>query len=180
MGSKPWSPPERHCKIQRHAADCFDCARPGPVLHRRRLPPRRARVYTITGRVDDVINVSGHRVGTAEVEAALAAHGACIEAAVVGVGGRAFLWHSCTMCSGGIASVQPAGTCTEHMSWEPSLLASIPQVLMLASNFMLLQIVGDWLCAGRAAWSTRSRARACTRTWRCLRARSPARRCARA
>ncbi|KAK9835057.1 hypothetical protein WJX81_007577 [Elliptochloris bilobata] len=41
--------------------------------------------YTITGRVDDVINVSGHRVGTAEVEAALAAHGACVEAAVVGV-----------------------------------------------------------------------------------------------
>ncbi|CAL5219474.1 g1309 [Coccomyxa viridis] len=40
--------------------------------------------YTITGRVDDVINVSGHRVGTAEVEAALASHGACIEAAVVG------------------------------------------------------------------------------------------------
>ena len=41
-------------------------------------------MYTITGRVDDVINVSGHRVGTAEVEAALASHGACIEAAVVG------------------------------------------------------------------------------------------------
>lgn len=40
--------------------------------------------YTITGRVDDVINVSGHRVGTAEVESALASHGACIEAAVVG------------------------------------------------------------------------------------------------
>jgi acyl-CoA synthetase (AMP-forming)/AMP-acid ligase II len=41
-------------------------------------------MITITGRVDDVINVSGHRVGTAEVEAALASHGACIEAAVVG------------------------------------------------------------------------------------------------
>ena len=39
---------------------------------------------TITGRVDDVINVSGHRVGTAEVESALASHGACVEAAVVG------------------------------------------------------------------------------------------------
>ncbi len=34
--------------------------------------------------MDDVINVSGHRVGTAEVEAALTAHGACVEAAVVG------------------------------------------------------------------------------------------------
>ena len=36
-----------------------------------------------TGRVDDVINVSGHRIGTAEVESALVAHPACAEAAVV-------------------------------------------------------------------------------------------------
>ena len=41
--------------------------------------------YWITGRVDDVINVSGHRVGTAEVESALVAHPAVAEAAVVGV-----------------------------------------------------------------------------------------------
>ncbi|OPY16432.1 MAG: Acetyl-coenzyme A synthetase [Syntrophus sp. PtaB.Bin075] len=40
--------------------------------------------YWITGRVDDVINVSGHRLGTAEVESALAAHSAVAEAAVVG------------------------------------------------------------------------------------------------
>jgi acetyl-CoA synthetase len=40
--------------------------------------------YWITGRVDDVINVSGHRLGTAEIEAALAAHEAVTEAAVVG------------------------------------------------------------------------------------------------
>ncbi|GFR48182.1 hypothetical protein Agub_g10030 [Astrephomene gubernaculifera] len=40
--------------------------------------------YWITGRVDDVINVSGHRIGTAEVESALVAHPACAEAAVVG------------------------------------------------------------------------------------------------
>ncbi|GAX72977.1 hypothetical protein CEUSTIGMA_g430.t1 [Chlamydomonas eustigma] len=39
----------------------------------------------ITGRVDDVINVSGHRIGTAEVEGALAEHPLCAEAAVVGV-----------------------------------------------------------------------------------------------
>eukprot|EP00301_Raphidiophrys_heterophryoidea_P024178 c775_g1_i1.p1 GENE.c775_g1_i1~~c775_g1_i1.p1 ORF type:complete len:666 (-),score=218.34 c775_g1_i1:286-2283(-) len=38
----------------------------------------------ITGRVDDVLNVSGHRLGTAEVESALVAHKACSEAAVVG------------------------------------------------------------------------------------------------
>jgi acetyl-CoA synthetase len=40
---------------------------------------------TITGRVDDVINVSGHRMGTAEVESALVLHPAVAEAAVVGV-----------------------------------------------------------------------------------------------
>ncbi len=40
--------------------------------------------YWITGRVDDVINVSGHRLGTAEVESALVAHPAIAEAAVVG------------------------------------------------------------------------------------------------
>ena len=41
--------------------------------------------YWITGRVDDVINVSGHRMGTAEVESALVAHEAVAEAAVVGM-----------------------------------------------------------------------------------------------
>ena len=40
--------------------------------------------YWITGRVDDVINVSGHRLGTAEVESAIAAHAHVAEAAVVG------------------------------------------------------------------------------------------------
>ncbi len=40
--------------------------------------------YWITGRVDDVINVSGHRLGTAEIESALVAHAHVAEAAVVG------------------------------------------------------------------------------------------------
>jgi acetyl-CoA synthetase len=40
--------------------------------------------YWITGRVDDVINVSGHRMGTAEVESALVAHHDVAEAAVIG------------------------------------------------------------------------------------------------
>ncbi|WOL01800.1 hypothetical protein Cni_G10517 [Canna indica] len=39
----------------------------------------------LTGRVDDVINVSGHRIGTAEVESALVSHPQCAEAAVVGI-----------------------------------------------------------------------------------------------
>ncbi len=41
--------------------------------------------YWITGRIDDVINVSGHRMGTAEVESALVAHPQVAEAAVVGM-----------------------------------------------------------------------------------------------
>ncbi len=41
--------------------------------------------YWITGRVDDVLNISGHRMGTAEIESALVAHPAVSEAAVVGV-----------------------------------------------------------------------------------------------
>ena len=41
--------------------------------------------YWITGRVDDVMNVSGHRMGTAEVESALVAHAKVAEAAVVGM-----------------------------------------------------------------------------------------------
>ncbi|HBC57856.1 MAG TPA: acetyl-coenzyme A synthetase, partial [Gammaproteobacteria bacterium] len=41
--------------------------------------------YWITGRLDDVINVSGHRIGTAEVESALVLHPQVAEAAVVGM-----------------------------------------------------------------------------------------------
>ena len=41
--------------------------------------------YWVTGRVDDVLNVSGHRIGTAEVESALVTHNAVAEAAVVGI-----------------------------------------------------------------------------------------------
>ena len=40
--------------------------------------------YWITGRVDDVLNVSGHRIGTAEIESALVGHAGVSEAAVVG------------------------------------------------------------------------------------------------
>ncbi|KAL6753693.1 acetyl CoA synthetase [Haematococcus lacustris] len=41
--------------------------------------------YWVTGRVDDVINLSGHRIGTSEVESALQAHPGCVEVAVVPV-----------------------------------------------------------------------------------------------
>ena len=70
--------------------------RPRP-LHRQPISPLSGQYFTgdgcvrdadgyywITGRVDDVINVSGHRMGTAEVESALVAHAKVAEAAVVG------------------------------------------------------------------------------------------------
>lgn len=44
----------------------------------------RTGYFTITGRIDDVLNVSGHRMGTMEIEAALTAHASVAEAAVVG------------------------------------------------------------------------------------------------
>jgi acetyl-CoA synthetase len=68
---------------QRFRRDLFHDL-PGQVLHRRRLPRDADGYYWITGRVDDVINVSGHRIGTAEVESALVAHAKVAEAAVVG------------------------------------------------------------------------------------------------
>jgi acetyl-CoA synthetase len=44
------------------------------LLHRRRRPRDEDGYYWITGRVDDVLNVSGHRLGTAEIESALVLH----------------------------------------------------------------------------------------------------------
>merc|ERR1712217_582924 len=41
--------------------------------------------YWVTGRVDDVLNVSGHRLGTAEIESAIVTHESCVEAACVGI-----------------------------------------------------------------------------------------------
>ncbi len=61
-------------------------------------------MYRITGRVDDVINVSGHRIGTAEVEDALNTHPAVVESAVVGfhhaIKGQGI--YAYTICSGNI------------------------------------------------------------------------------
>ena len=57
---------------------------PGKYLTGDGCRPDEDGYYWITGRVDDVINVSGHRMGTAEVESALVAHPKVSEAAVVG------------------------------------------------------------------------------------------------
>jgi acetyl-CoA synthetase len=54
------------------------------VLHRRRRRSDKDGYFWIVGRIDDVLNVAGHRIGTAEVESALVSHPAVAEAAVVG------------------------------------------------------------------------------------------------
>ncbi|MBB3173765.1 acetyl-CoA synthetase [Endobacter medicaginis] len=68
--------------------------------------------YWVTGRMDDVINVSGHRIGSAEVESALAHHPAVAEAAVVGVPhdlkGQA-LFAFVILCASDLASLDAAG-----------------------------------------------------------------------
>jgi acetyl-CoA synthetase len=47
---------------------------PGVLLHGRRRAPRRGRLHWVVGRIDDVLNVAGHRIGTAEIESALVSH----------------------------------------------------------------------------------------------------------
>ena len=56
----------------------------GLLSDRRQRQTGWKRILLVTGRVDDVINVSGHRLGTAEIESALVLHDAVAEAAVVG------------------------------------------------------------------------------------------------
>jgi acyl-CoA synthetase (AMP-forming)/AMP-acid ligase II len=57
----------------------------GWYLHRRQRPPDEDGYIWIIGRIDDVIKVSGYRLGTAEIESALVSHPAVAEAAVIGV-----------------------------------------------------------------------------------------------
>ena len=78
--------------------------------------------YWITGRVDDVLNVSGHRLGTAEIESALVAHPKIAEAAVVGIPHnikgtqksatgcvkRLARWRRQTCCTGPTPCLKPA------------------------------------------------------------------------
>ncbi len=71
--------------------------------------------YWITGRVDDVLNVSGHRLGTAEIESALVAHEAVAEAAVVGFPHE-------IKGTGIFAYVHPK---PEFETWEPEQLAGM-------------------------------------------------------
>lgn len=71
--------------------------------------------YWITGRVDDVINVSGHRLGTAEIESALVLHDQIAEAAVVGAP-HSIKGESIYAFVTPMAGVEPAPTLKEELS----------------------------------------------------------------
>jgi acetyl-CoA synthetase len=90
--------------------------------------------YWITGRVDDVINVSGHRMGTAEVESALVLHDAVAEAAVVGyphdIKGQG-IYAYVTLMSGVDASDDLRKELVQHVRKEIGPIAS-PDLLQWA------------------------------------------------
>ncbi len=90
--------------------------------------------YWITGRVDDVINVSGHRMGTAEVESALVLHDAVAEAAVVGyphdIKGQG-IYAYVTLMSGVEASEELRKELIQHVRKEIGPIAS-PDLLQWA------------------------------------------------
>jgi len=90
--------------------------------------------YWITGRIDDVINVSGHRMGTAEIESALVLHDAVAEAAVVGyphdIKGQG-IYAYVTLMSGVDASDELQKELVKHVRKEIGSIAS-PDVIQWA------------------------------------------------
>ena len=90
--------------------------------------------YWITGRVDDVLNVSGHRLGTAEVESAVDAHPSTVEAAVVGmphdirgVGIAAFI----ILSSGEVASDRLKAELNRHVRAEIGPIANLDAIYIV-------------------------------------------------
>ncbi|GAB5456388.1 MAG: hypothetical protein Hens2KO_26170 [Henriciella sp.] len=92
--------------------------------------------YWITGRVDDVINVSGHRMGTAEVESSLVAHDAVAEAAVVGypheIKGQG-IYAYVTPVAGAEASDELKKSLVQHVRTEIGPIAS-PDLIQFATG----------------------------------------------
>ena len=90
--------------------------------------------FWVTGRVDDVINVSGHRLGTAEIESALVLHEAVAEAAVVGypheIKGQG-IYAYVTLMSGLEPSAELRGELTRFVSKEIGAFAK-PEVIQFA------------------------------------------------
>jgi acetyl-CoA synthetase len=92
--------------------------------------------YWITGRVDDVINVSGHRLGTAEIESALVAHPKVAEAAVVGmpheIKGQG-IYAYVTLVAGEESSDALAGELKQYVAHHLSAIAK-PDVIQFAPS----------------------------------------------
>jgi len=118
------------------------------------LPTSPAHPFDqLAGRVDDVINVSGHRIGTAEVESALVAHPQCAEAAVVGyehpVKGQGEQAWLCWAAQPAAASLLPASSSipTQH-----SILLNAATHSLQASGHTspCLRCVGVYLGGRRA------------------------------
>ncbi len=83
--------------------------------------------FTVLGRSDDVLNVAGHRIGSADVESALVSHSAVAEAAVIGVPdplkGEA-IWAFCTLRAGRQDSAQLRAELVEHVRHELGPIAT--------------------------------------------------------
>ena len=92
--------------------------------------------YWVTGRVDDVINVSGHRLGTAEIESALVLHDAVAEAAVVGyphdIKGQG-IYAYVTLMAGTKASVELSAELVKFVANEIGSFAK-PEIIQFTPN----------------------------------------------
>lgn len=82
--------------------------------------------FWVMGRIDDVMNVAGHRLGTAEIESALVSHAAVVEAAVVGapheIKGTAIAAF-CTLGPGAVASEELRESLRAHVAREIGAIA---------------------------------------------------------
>ncbi len=121
-----------------------------------------AGYYWLLGRVDDVLNVAGHRIGTMEVESALVSHEAVSEAAVIGVahkvkgqGIAAFV----TLCSGVQASAELLEELRQHVAEKigpiarPERIYSAPELPKTRSGKIMRRLLRD-IAEGRVASDT--------------------------
>ncbi len=118
--------------------------------------------YTLLGRVDDVLNIAGHRIGTAEVESALVAHPAVAEAAAVGVPhaikGQA-LAVFVTLRAGFSGTIELEAALRAHVSAQigaiarPDRLIFTPSLPKTRSGKIMRRLLRD-LALGRAGGDT--------------------------
>jgi len=119
--------------------------------------------FWIMGRIDDVINVSGHRLGTMEVESALVSHPSVVEAAVVGVpheikgtGVAAF----CTLAPGHQPSEELRDTLREHVGNEigaiakPDLIRFTTALPKTRSGKIMRRLLRDVACGQETTGDT--------------------------